>query len=100
MANRTYTIRGNFPRQGSDLVETVQAGTWPAALGLAARRMKQRMRGNRIKVASFTIEQVEAPAQAAAPVAEQASLPAAAAEQQTPAPTAPGSQGSGGGDSV
>ena len=59
MAGRTFTVRANFPVQGTDLVETVTATSWPAALGAAARQMKRRMKGRRIKAASFTIEQQE-----------------------------------------
>ena len=59
MSKRTFMVRASFPVQGADLVETVTAGNWPAALGLAARRLKQRMPGSRIRAASFTIEQVK-----------------------------------------
>ena len=84
MAGRTFTVRANFPVQGADLVETVTATSWPAALGAAARRMKRRMKGRRIRAASFTIEQVEQQAQEQEQGAteqlplEQAEAPAAA----------------------
>ena|ERR1700691_2583706 len=59
MPKRTYTVRANFPTQQTDLVETVTGGSWPVALGMAARAMKKRMKGSRISAASFTLEQVK-----------------------------------------
>ena len=59
MAKRTFQIRANFPLQDIDLVETVSATSWPAALGAAARKFKRTIKGRRIKAASFTLQQVE-----------------------------------------
>jgi len=56
---KSYTVRANFPTQGADLVQVVEAGGWPAALGLAARRMRNQLKGRRVKIASFTISQNE-----------------------------------------
>ncbi|MGH9429695.1 MAG: hypothetical protein ACRD2L_25700 [Terriglobia bacterium] len=56
---RSYRIRANFPVQKAELVLDVQAGSWPAALGLAARKMKQQLKGRRVAAASFTIEQIQ-----------------------------------------
>lgn len=87
MSKRAFVVRANFPRQQADLVETVEAGNWAAAVGMAARRMKQRMKGNRIKAASFTVEQLAVVPLAVVP-AEQQMLPEvapAAAEPQAAA---------------
>lgn len=59
MAKRTFQIRANFPLQEIDLVETVSATSWPAALGAAARKFKRQIKGRRVKAASFTLQQVE-----------------------------------------
>lgn len=92
MAKRHYTVRGNFPRQKADLVETIEAGSWPAALGQAARAMKLRLKGHRIKVASFTIEQVEVATAATVPAEQPILVPpieeaSSAAPGETPGPT-------------
>ena len=88
MAKRTFQIRANFPLQGIDLVETVSATSWPAALGAAARKFKKGIKGRRIKAASFTLQQVEqVESVTPEPQAEQATLAnvAPAAEAATPA---------------
>ena len=82
MAKRSYIVRGNFPKQKVDQVETIEAGSWPAALGQAARVMKSRMKGMKVKVASFTLEQQE---RKVAQVAE----PSSQVAEQMPIPTSP-----------
>ena len=77
MAKRHYVVRANFPKQGLDLCENIVAGGWPAALGQAARVMKRKMKGLKVKVASFTLEQQEQKVTVApnSQVAEQMPIP-------------------------
>ena len=86
MSKRTFTVRASFPVQGADLVETVETGNWTAALGMAARLMKRRMKGSRIRAASFTIEQVKSGSETGASVQEQqGALPIEASGLAAPA---------------
>lgn len=85
---RIWTIRANFPRQSSDLVEVVEAGSWPVAIGKAARAMKIRMKGSKITVMSLTMELTGHRAEPAASEPAQAE-PVAAETDQPSVPADP-----------
>lgn len=56
---RSWTIRGNFHTIG-EVVVTVSAGSWVAALGKGARALKanEQLKGKRIKALSLTLSEI------------------------------------------
>jgi hypothetical protein len=80
-----FKVVANFPTQKADLVEIVQGTSWTVALGRAARAMRKRLKGSRVRVASFVLEQVEV---AESVAAEGAVAQQAAQQVLQPAPEA------------
>lgn len=88
---RSWTIRGNFHTIG-EVVVTVSAGSWVAALGKGARALKanEQLKGKRIKALSLTL--VEQVAQAAAQPGVQGQLPTSEPEAAAQSETRPGNK--------
>lgn len=87
---RSWTIRGNFHTIG-EVVVTVSAGSWVAALGKGGRALKanEQLKGKRIKALSLTLIEIAAPAPQAS---EQGRLQDASGEIVDQSETRPGSK--------
>ncbi len=81
MANRTWRVAANFTRVG-DVVVTVQSPNWQSAIRKAALVIKRlpEMKGRRLNMATFMLQEVEAPVVVAGQPSEQLPLQAEVAQ--------------------